>query len=138
MMSKLSGNGAEDYSAKVDYALVAPGQPKPAISGSEHSGTSLLRKTVVTAESLSKVVLPFMMGTGYLNAFATISGKTSPLAMQQTSDPVLSSVFALIDRATAPKPQLQPTSGESAAAMALQRAVDSMSAALKKRATSSQ
>ena len=133
MMSKLSGGGADDYSAKVEYALVTPGQPKPSIAGSERSGTSLLRKTVTTAERLSQYVLPFVMGTGYLNAFAAISGKTSPLAMQQTQDPVLSSVFALIDRATAPKPEPKLTSGEGAAAMALQRAVDAMAAALKKR-----
>jgi hypothetical protein len=106
---------------------------KPSVSGSEKSGTSLLRKTVTTAERLSQYVLPFMMGTGYLNAFAAISGKTSPAAMQQTQDPVLSSVFALIDRATAPKPEPQLTSGEGAAAMALQHAVDSVAAALKKR-----
>ena len=137
MMGKLSGGGsAEEYSAKVDYALVVPGQPKPAVSGSEHTGTSLVRKTVVVAAKVTQLVAPFMLGTGYMNAFAAMSGKTSPMAMQQTSDPVLSSVFSLVDRATAPKPQPMLTTRDGAVALALQHAVDAVSASLKKKSGS--
>ena len=133
MMGKLSGGSADEFSAKVDYALVAPGQPKPSIAGSEHSGTSLLRTTVNVAKRVTAIVAPFMLGYGYMNAFSAMSGKASPMAMQQTSDPVLSGVFSLVDRATAAKPQPVMTTGDGAVAAALQRAVDAVAAALKKK-----
>ena len=133
MMGKISGASADEYSAKVDYALVVPGQPKPSVSGSEHTGTSLVRKTVSAAARVTELVAPFMLGTGYMNAFAAMSGKASPTAMQQTSDPVLSSVFSLVDRATAPKPQPMLTTKDGAAALALQHAVDAVAASLKKK-----
>jgi len=134
MFGKLTGGG-DEYSAKVEYALVPAGGARPLATGSEHSGTSLLRKTVSAAERVTRIVAPFMLGYGYMNAFSAMSGNASPAAMQQTSDPVLSSIFSLADSVTAAKPQPLLTTQDGAVALALQHAVDAVAAALKKKSS---
>jgi len=131
MLGKISGTSAEGLAAKVDYALVAPGMPKPAISGSEKSGTSMLQIAVSAAKRVSQFVTPL----GYMKTFAAMSGNAAPGMMRQTQDPVLSSVFALVDRATGVKPQPMLTSEDAAAAAALQKEIESIIAELKKKKT---
>lgn len=131
MLGKISGTSAEGLAAKVDYALVAPGTPKPAISGSEKSGTSMLQIAVSAAKRVSQFVTPL----GYMKTFAAMSGNATPGMMRQTQDPVLSSVFALVDRATGAKPQPMLTSEDAAAAAALQKEIESIIAELKKKKT---
>lgn len=133
MLGKLSGTSAEALSAKVDYQLVAPGAAKPMVNASERSGTSMLQTTVGAAKRVSQFVLPMMMGYGAMNTLSSMGGTASPGMMRQTPDPVLSSVFSLVDRATGTKPQLALTTEDGAAAAALQKEIDALLAELKKR-----
>ena len=64
-----------------------------------------------------------------------MSGNATPGIMQQTQDPVVSTVFALVDKATGAKPQPVLTSEDAAAAAALQKELDSVLAELKKKKT---
>jgi hypothetical protein len=133
MLGKISGTNAEALSAKIDYALVAPGAAKPAVSASEHSGTSTLQTAYGAAKRVSQFVLPMMMGYGYMKTFSAMSGNATPGMMRQTQDPMLSSVFSLVDRATGVKPQPVLTSEDGAAAAALQKEIDAVVAELKKK-----
>jgi hypothetical protein len=133
MMGKLSGTSSEALSAKVDFQLTAPGVPKPIVSASEHSGTSMVQTTVGAARRVSQIVLPLMMGYGFMNTLTAMGGNATPGMMQQTQDPMVSAVFSLVDRATGNKPQPILTSEDGAAAAALQKAVDAILAELKKR-----
>ena len=112
IVGKINGSSGDAFSAKVDYALVPPGQPKPRQSGSERSGGSTLNSAI----SIAKKVAPFapplmMMKYGYMNAYGSmLSGQGNPAgAMQQSPDPVMNMAFSLLDRATANKPQEQST-----------------------------
>jgi hypothetical protein len=133
MLGKLSGTSAETLSAKVDYQLVAPGAAKPMVNASERSGTSMLQTTVGAAKRVSQFVLPMMMGYGAMNTLSSMGGNASPGTMRQTPDPVLSSVFSLVDRATGTKPQPVLTTEDGAAAAALQKEIDALLAELKKK-----
>jgi hypothetical protein len=133
MLGKLSGTSADAYSARVDFALVTPGEAKPAFAGSGRSGTSMLQTAVGAAKRVSQYFPPFMMTRGYMGAFSMMSGATSAGAMQQTQDPVLSTVFALVDKATGPKPQDTLTSGDGAVAAAMQREVEAVAAQLNRK-----
>lgn len=133
MLGKIGGANADALSAKVDYALLPPGAAKPAFAASEHSGTSMLQTAVGAARRVSQYVLPMMMGYGYMKAFSAMSGTATPGLMQQTQDPIVSSVFSLLDRATGSKPQPALTTEDGAAAAALQKEIESVVAELKKR-----
>ena len=133
MLGRVSGANADALSAKIDYALVQPGAPKPAFSASEHSGTSMVQTAVGAARRVSQYVLPMMMGYGYMRAFSAMGGGATPGLMQQTQDPIVSSVFSLLDRATGSKPQPILTTEDGAAEAALQKEIASVVAELKKR-----
>ena len=133
MLGKISGTNADALSAKIDYTLVAPGAAKPAVSASAHSGTSTLQTAYGAAKRVSQFVLPMMMGYGYMKTFSAMSGNATPGMMRQTQDPVLSSVFSLVDRATGAKPQPVLTTEDGAAAAALQKEIDAVVAELKKK-----
>lgn len=134
MLGKIGGTNADALSAKIDYALVAPGAAKPMLSASERSGTSMLQTAYGAAKRVSQYVMPMVMGYGYLKAFSAMSGTATPGMMRQTQDPVLSSVFSLVDRATGNnKPQPVLTSQDGAAAAALQKEIDAVVAELKKK-----
>jgi hypothetical protein len=134
MLGKISGTNADALSAKVDYALVAPGAAKPALAASERSGTSMLQTAVGAAKRVSQFMTPFMMARyGYMKAFSAMSGNAAPGMMQQTQDPMLSAVFSLVDKATGNKPQPVLTTEDGAAAAALQKEIDAVVAELKKR-----
>jgi hypothetical protein len=133
MLGKIGGANADALSAKVDYSLVAPGAAKPIVASSEHSGTSMMQTAVGAAKRVSQYVLPMMMGYGFLKTFSAMSGNATPGMMRQTQDPVLSSVFSLVDRATGAKPQPVLTNEDGAAAAALQKEIDAVVAELKKK-----
>jgi len=133
MLGKIGGANAEALSAKVDYSLVVPGAAKPAISASEHSGTSMMQTAVGAAKRVSQFVMPMMMGYGYMKVFSAMSGNATPGMMQQTQDPMLTAVFSLVDRATGAKPQPVLTSEDGATAAALQKEIDAIVAELKKK-----
>ena len=68
-----------------------------------------------------------------MKAFASMSGSAGPGMMQQTPDPVVSSIFSLVDRATGAKPQPVLTTEDGAAAAALLKEVDTVVEQLKKK-----
>lgn len=134
MLGRIGGTNSEALAAKIDYTLVAPGAAKPAVSASERSGTSMLQTAYGAAKRVSQYVMPMMMGYGYMKAFSAMSGTATPGMMRQTQDPVLSSVFSLVDRATGQnKPQPVLTSEDGAAAAAMQKEIDAVVAEIKKK-----
>jgi hypothetical protein len=134
MLGKISGTSSEALAAKVEFSLVPPGVTKPVMAGSERSGTSMLQTAVGAAKRVSQFMTPFMLARyGYMRAFAAMSGNATPGMMQQTQDPVLSTVFAFVDRATGAKPQEALTSEDAAAAAALQKELESVVAEIKKK-----
>lgn len=133
MLGKIGGTNSEALAAKVDYTLVAPGAAKPMLTASERSGTSMFQTAYGAAKRVSQYVLPMVLGYGYLKTFSAMSGTATPGMMRQTQDPVLSSVFSLVDRATGNnKPQPVLTTEDGAAAAALQKEIDNVVAELKK------
>lgn len=132
MLGKIGGTNGDALAAKVEYSLARPGVPKPVLTASEHSGTSMVQTAVGAAKHISQFVLPMMMGYGYLKAFSAMSGTATPALMRQTQDPMLSAVFSLVDRATGTKPQPVLTTENGVAAAALQKEIDAVIAELKK------
>jgi hypothetical protein len=132
MLGRIGGANADALSAKIDYALVAPGAAKPTVAASEHSGTSTLQTAVGAAKRVTQFVLPMMMGYGAMKVFSQMSGTATPGLMRNTQDPMLSAVFSLVDRATGAKPQPVLTNEDGAAAAALQKEVDAVVAQIKK------
>ena len=134
VLGKIAGSNAEALSATIDYQLVAPGAAKPAMIASAHSGTSMLQTAVGAAKRVSQFMTPMMAARyGYMRAFGAMGGSAPPGMLQQTQDPMLSSVFSLIDRATGTRPEPVLTTENGAAAAALQKELDAVVAELKKR-----
>ena len=138
MMSRLSGSSGESYQAKVDFALVVPGQAKPAYSSSERSGASTFTKAIVVAKKAAQFAPPVMMARyGYMNAYGSLlnpQGAATSGAMMQSSDPVLNSAFALLDRATGTRTAAAQYGDEEAAvASALEKEVRAIFNELTKR-----
>jgi len=133
MLGKIGGANADALSARVDFALVAPGVAKPMLASSEHSGTSMMQTAVGAAKRVSQYVMPMMMGYGYMRMFSAMSGNATPGMMTQTQDPMLTAVFSFVDRATGTKPQPVLTNEDGAAAAALQKEIDAVVAELKKK-----
>lgn len=133
MLGKIGGSNADALSAKLDYTLAAPGAAKPAVAGSEHSGTSTLQTAIAAGKRVSMFITPMMMARyGYMSAFSAMRGNATAGMMQSTQDPVLSAVFSFVDRATGTKPQPVLTNEDGAAAAALQKEIDDVVANLKK------
>jgi hypothetical protein len=131
VLGKIGGANADALSAKIDYTLVAPGAPKPAIAASEHTGTSTLQTAVGAAKRVSQFITPMMMARyGYLKAFSAMRGNAAPALMVQTQDPVLSSIFSFVDKATSNKPPPAITNEDGAAAAALLKEFDAVVAEL--------
>ena len=133
VLGKLSGTSGEAISARIDFTLAAPGQPKPAFAGSERSGTSTMQTAVGAAKRVAQFVAPFIMVQySFMNAFASMNGGASPVALGQTSDPVLGSVFKLLDRASG-KSQESFSTEDSAIAAAMEKETQSIFAEMQKR-----
>jgi hypothetical protein len=99
VLGKISGSSSEEINARVDFALIAPGVTKPALATSERSGTSTLQSAVGAAKRVGQLVAPLiMMQYQFMNVFASMGGGASTMALGQGSDPVLSSLFKLLER----------------------------------------
>jgi hypothetical protein len=133
VLGKLSGTSGEAISARIDFRLMAPGEAKPAFASSERSGTSTLQNAVGAAKRVAQFVAPFIMVQySFMNAFASMNGGASPLALGQTSDPVLGSVFKLLDRASG-KSQESFSTEDSAIAAAMEKETQAIFAEMQKR-----
>lgn len=133
VLGKVSGASREEIGAKVDFALVAPGQPKPAFAGSARSGTSTLQTAVGAAKRVVVLVAPFIMVQySFLNAFSAMNGGASALALGQSSDPVLGTVVKLLDRASG-KSQETYSTEESAIASAMEKETQAIFVEMQKR-----
>jgi len=129
LVGKINGSSGDAFSAKVDYALVPPGQAKPRQNGSERSGGSTLNSAISVAKKVAPFAPPLMMMKyGYMNAYGSmLNGQGNPGgAMQQSPDPVMNMAFSLLDRATASKPQEQSSTQEAAVASALEKVIKSV------------
>jgi hypothetical protein len=130
LVGRINGSAGDAFQAKVDYALVAPGQPKPAHTGSERSGGgSTLATAIAIAKKVAQFAPPLMMARyGYMNAYGSMlaQGGAAPGAMRQTPDPVMNMAFSLLDRAAAPKAAEQFTTEEGAVASALEKVIKSV------------
>jgi hypothetical protein len=128
LMGRLAGANSDELAAKVDFTLVAPGSRGRAVfSASERSGTSTLAIGIGAAKRVVQFMPPLMMARyGFLNTFTAMNAGASPTAMEQTQDPVISGVFSLIDRVTAPKPHEAFASEEAAVAAALEKEVQTL------------
>ncbi|HEX3703171.1 MAG TPA: hypothetical protein VHU82_07570 [Vicinamibacterales bacterium] len=133
VLGKLSGSSQEAISARIDFALVAPGQPKPSFASTERSGTSTLQTAVGAARRVAQFVAPFILiQYSFMNTFSAMNGGASPTALGQTSDPVLGSVFKLLDRASG-KSQESYSTEESAIAAAMEKETQAIFAEMQKR-----
>ncbi len=133
MLGKLSGTPSDQIGAKVDYTLVAPGLTKPALSGSERSGTSTLQTAVGAAKRVAQFVAPMLLAQySFMNTFSAMNGGASAAALGQTSDPVLNNVFKLLDRASG-KNQEGYSTEEAALAAAMEKEVTAVFAEMQKR-----
>jgi len=133
VLGKLSNTSGEEISAKVDFNLIAPGLAKPALAGSERSGTTTLQTAVGAAKRVAQFVAPLIMVQyQFMNAFSAMNGGASPMALGQTSDPVLGSVFKLLDKASGKSHEIYSTE-ESAIASALQKETQAVFAEVQKR-----
>jgi len=133
--TKLAGSSGEGFTAKVDYAVVVPGQTKATFNGSERSGGgSTLAAAVAVAKKVAQFAPPLMMARyGFLNAYGSMltSGDATG-AMGQGSDPVMNTVFSLMSRPSSQKVD-EYTSEEAAATAALEKAGQSVITELAKR-----
>ncbi len=129
IVGRMSGSSGEAFTAKVDYALVAPGEPKPKSSGSERSGGSTLNSALTLARKVVQFAPPLMMAKyGYMNAYGSMlsqPGATSG-AMRQSPDPVMNMAFSLLDKATAKTASEQFSTQEGAVAAALEKVLKSV------------
>ena len=120
------------FGAKVDFKMTAPGGKVAALSSSERSGASNLKVAIGAAKTVSRYVTPLgLLGSsfGSMSAFAALGGGASGPAMEQSSDPVMNTVFLLVDKATgADKPEPELVSEEAAVAAAMEQEVKAVAA----------
>jgi hypothetical protein len=125
MLSRVSGT-ASTFGAKVDYRLAAPGSKAPQVASSERSGGSTLKTAIGAAKTISRYVTPLgMLSSSYsaMGAMTAVSGGASTPGMQQGSDPVVNTVFYLVDRATGNKPEPELVNEAAAVASAMLKQV---------------
>ena len=131
--------GARDFGAKVDFMLVAPGAVSPALSSSERTGASNLQIAVKTAETAYKFATPMgLLGSrfNFMQTYMAMAGGQAgnPSAVP-TSDPVINTLFQVLNTATGanqPQQQQAAESADAAVASAMEREVAAVAAKLKK------
>ena len=127
VMGRLSGSANEAFTAKVEFALVTPGQSKPTYASSERSGASTLNRAIAVTRKLVQFAPPVLMAKyGFMNAYGSAlnQGGAASGAMGQTGDPVMNTAFALLDRAAAKSAASEQYGSEEAAvASALEKEV---------------
>ena len=130
MLGRVSGT-TQGFGAKVDFRMTAPGGKTAALSASERSGASTLKTAIGAAKTVSRYVTPLgLLGSsfGSMSAFAALGGGASAPAMEQSSDPVMNTVFLLVDKATGNKPEPELVSAEAAVAAAMEQEVKAVAA----------
>lgn len=135
VVGRLSGSANEAFTAKVEYALLAPGQSKPVHAGSERSGASTFSKAIMVTRKLVQFAPPVLMARyQYMNAYGSgLNQAGAGAGMGQAGDPVLNTAFALLDRAATRSAPETYSDEESAVAAALEKEVRSVLAELAKR-----
>lgn len=126
-------SGARDFGAKVDYMLVAPGSLAPLASGSERSGASNLQVAVKTAQTVSRYATPMgLLGSrfNFMQTYMTLAGQSGTVPAQ-SPDPVMNTLFSVLNTATgADKPQAPLESADAAVAAAMEKEVAAVAAKL--------
>jgi hypothetical protein len=118
--------------------LVAPGAVSPALSSSERTGASNMQIAVKTAETAYKFATPMgLLGSrfNFMQTYMAMAGGQAgnPSAVP-TSDPVINTLFQVLNTATGTtQPQQQAAeSADAAVASAMEREVAAVAAKLKK------
>jgi hypothetical protein len=130
--------GSKEFGAKVDYVLTAPGGATAGLSGSARSGTSTMQSAVSTARTVARYVTPFGILSSqfkFISTFSTLTGGAPSTTMSQSSDPVINTIFSIIDTATGSKAASSddsPQSEDAAVAGALEKEVAAVAAQLVK------
>jgi hypothetical protein len=140
VLGKLSGAAPNAYNAKVDFKLAPVAGGSARLSDSQRSGTSTLKMALGAAKVVSMYVTPLGMMRmqskyAFMNTFSDLSNGTSPATMQRSPDPVLNTVFSLVDRAAGTgTPQDEALlSPDAAVASAMEREVKAIAAELQKK-----
>ena len=129
IIGKVNGTSGDAFTAKVDYALVPPGQAKARANGSERSGGSTLNSALTLAKKVVQFAPPLMMAKyGYMNAYGSMLSQPGAAsgAMKQSPDPVMNMAFSLLDKATAKTAPDQFATREAAVASALEKVLKSV------------
>ncbi len=135
LLGKVAGT-ADTFGAKVDFRLVEPGAKAPQLASSQRSGGSTLKTAIGAAKTLSRYVTPLgMLSSSFssMGTMAAVSGGLPSPAMQQGSDPVVNTVFFLVDKATGNKPEPELVNEGAAVASAMLREVDAIAAFVTKK-----
>jgi hypothetical protein len=135
MLGRVSGT-TEGFGAKVDFRLIAPGSKSPQLASSERSGGSTLKTAIGAAKTVSRYMTPLgLLGSsfGSMSSFAALGGGASVPVMEQSSDPVMNTVFFLVDKATGNKPEPELVSEEAAVAAAMEKEVKAVAAFVTKK-----
>ena len=135
MLGRVAGT-TEGFGARVDFRLTAPGSKVAQLASSERSGGSTLKTAIGAAKTVSRYVTPLgLLGPnfGSMSAFAAIGGGASAPAMGQSPDPVINTVFFLVDKATGNKPEPELVSEEAAVAAAMEKEVIAVAAFISKK-----
>lgn len=128
-------SGARDFGAKVDFMLVAPGSTAPLLSGSERSGASNLQVAVKTAQTVSRYATPMgLLGSrfNFMQTYMSMAGQNGAVPAQ-SPDPVLNTLFSVLNTAAGPdKSQVPLESADAAVAAAMEKQVAAVAAKLAK------
>jgi len=129
--------GARDFGAKVDFMLVAPGAVSPALSSSERTGASNVQIAVKTAQTAYKFATPMgLLGSrfNFMQTYmAMAGGQNGSASAVPTSDPVINTLFQVLNTSTgANQPQEMAESADAAVASAMEREVAAVAGKLKK------
>lgn len=125
----MAGTSGDAFTAKVDYALIPPGQSKARASGSERSGGSTLNSAINIAKKVVQFAPPMLMAKyGYMNAYGSMLSQPAGAsgAMKQSPDPVMNMAFSLLDKAAAKTAPEQFSTQEAAVASALEKMLKSV------------
>jgi hypothetical protein len=129
-------SGARDFGAKVDYLLLAPGSTAPMMSGSERSGTSNLQVAVKTAQLAYRYATPMGLLSSrfnFMQTYMAMAGGQNGSMPAQSPDPVMNTLFSVLNSATgADKPQVPLESADAAVAAAMEKQVAAIAAKLVK------
>jgi hypothetical protein len=116
---------------------VAPGAVSPALSSSERTGASTAQMAVKTAQTAYKFATPMgLLGSrfNFMQTYmAMAGGQGASQSSTPTSDPVMNTLFQVLNTATgADQPHEAAENAEAAVASALEKEVAAIAAKLKR------